>query len=114
LVTTASRFGLSDENAFDLRRRDQDVGGTRVGQHSDCRCGLSPVLLLTGIIHWLFTRDAVHPILVVRCPRRDALMDFMEFVVNGGLSLLVLLVHPNDQVVRRFGPVEVGVVAVTE
>jgi hypothetical protein len=41
-------------------------------------------------------------------------MDFMELVVKGSLSFRVLAVHPNDQVVCRFGSVVVGVVTVTK
>jgi hypothetical protein len=62
----------------------------------------------------MFSRRASHHILLVGHGRNDALMDFMELVVDGSLSFLMLAVHSNDEVVCRFEAVEVGVVAVTK
>jgi hypothetical protein len=53
-------------------------------------------------------------ILAVGGRRNDALMDFMEPLVNGSLLCRMLAVHPKDQVMRRFEAVEVGVVMVAE
>jgi hypothetical protein len=72
------------------------------------------VLLLTAIIHWMLTRHAAPHSLFVRLGRPDALMDFIQPVMNDRLSFGALAVHPNNQVVCRFGAMKVGVMAVTE
>jgi hypothetical protein len=48
------------------------------------------------------------------CVRSDALVNLVELLANVGLAFLVVMVHSNDEVMRRPHALIVGVVAVTK